>query len=77
MTPEEEARIDWSLTTWKGSRRQQHREFLELTFREKLRTLEEMCDHARSTIAWRKMNGLPYFDPATGELVRIECSNRR
>ncbi len=50
MTPEEEASIDWSLTTWKGSRRQQHREFLALPFRRKLEVIEEMDDHGRRTI---------------------------
>jgi hypothetical protein len=38
--------------------------------REKLLALEQMCDHARATIAWRKAKGLPYFDPFTGELVK-------
>lgn len=34
--------IDWSLTTWKGSRLRQHREFLALPFRRKMELLEEM-----------------------------------
>ena len=36
MTAEEQANIDWSLTTWKGSRLQQHREFYALPLRQKL-----------------------------------------
>jgi len=42
--PEE---IDWSLTTWEGSRRQQHREFLVLSFREKLAVLEDFAEVAQ------------------------------
>lgn len=34
--------IDWSLTTWKGSRLRQHREFLALSFHRKMELLEEM-----------------------------------
>lgn len=34
--------IDWALTTWEGSRRRQHLEFLAIPFREKLERLEEM-----------------------------------
>jgi hypothetical protein len=36
--------IDWSLTTWEGNRRRQHREFLALSFREKLQALENMAE---------------------------------
>jgi len=70
MTSEEESKIDWSLTTWKGSRIQQHREFLALPFRRKLEVIEEMDDHGRRTIEWRKARGMPYIDPETGELVK-------
>jgi hypothetical protein len=35
--------IDWSLTTWEGNRLRQHREFLALPFREKMRWLEELA----------------------------------
>lgn len=59
--------IDWSLTTWKGSRLQQHREFYKLSFRRKIEILEEMDDHIRATIQWRCSQGLPYIDPYTGE----------
>ena len=34
--------IDWSLTTWKGSRLRQHREFQALSFHRKMELLEEM-----------------------------------
>lgn len=33
---------DWSVTTWEGNRRQQHRDHLALSFREKLVRLEQM-----------------------------------
>ena len=70
MTGDEESKIDWSLTTWKGSRLQQHREFLALPFRRKLEVIEEMNDYARAALEWRKSRGLPYIDPETGELVK-------
>jgi hypothetical protein len=66
---DKQSEIDWNLTTWKGSRLQQHREFYRLSFRQKIEVLEEMRDHARKTIAWRKAKGLPYIDPYTGERV--------
>ena len=70
MTAEEESRIDWSLTTWKGSRLQQHREFLALPFRRKLEVIEELDDFARYTQEYLESRGRPYIDPATGELVK-------
>jgi hypothetical protein len=33
---------DWTLATWEGNRRIQHREFQALTFREKLRVIESL-----------------------------------
>ncbi len=39
--------IDWSLTTWEGSRRETLRRWCKLNVRERLQTLEEMCDLAR------------------------------
>ena len=39
--------IDWSLTTWEGSRRRQHQEYLALPFSEKLRRLEQMEEFAQ------------------------------
>ena len=49
MTAKNEPKIDWSLTTWKGSRRQQHREFLALSFARKLECVEELADMARAS----------------------------
>jgi hypothetical protein len=39
--------IDWSLTTWEGSRREQLRRWAELSFDEILAAQEEMADLAR------------------------------
>ena len=62
--------VDWSLCTWKGSRREQHQTYLALPFRRKLELLEELCDHARFMLEDRRRRGLPYLDPYTGEVVR-------
>jgi hypothetical protein len=35
-------KVDWSLTTYEGNRRRQHQEFRALSFREKLKRIEEM-----------------------------------
>jgi len=61
--------IDWSLTTWEGSRRAQLRDAMKLTLTEKWLAVEEMADWARATIASRRERGLPYIDPYTGERV--------
>ena len=44
--PDEFDDIDWSLTTWKGSRREQLRLWAELTFDEILDAQEEMAELA-------------------------------
>jgi hypothetical protein len=43
MTAKPNDRIDWSLTTWKGSRLKQHREFYALSFARKLELIEDMA----------------------------------
>jgi len=68
MSPELEA-VDWSICTPEGSEREQLRRWAALPLIAKLKALEGMCDHARATVEWRESQGLPYFDPATGELV--------
>ncbi len=40
--PNDDKEIDWSLCTWKGSRRRQHEDFHALPFRRKLEIIEEM-----------------------------------
>ena len=69
MTAEEEANIDWSLTTWKGSRLQQHREFYKLPFRRKLEIIEGFGELARVFEEQRERENLPYISFETGELV--------
>ncbi|MBA3963344.1 MAG: hypothetical protein H0X40_15785 [Chthoniobacterales bacterium] len=61
--------IDWSLTTWEGSRRAALRDWMKLTLTEKWTAVEEMADFARATIESRRRLGLPYIDPYTGERV--------
>ena len=72
MTESTNPEIDWSLCTWKGSRRRQHQEFHALPFHRKLEVIEEMNRHAHATIAQRRARSLPYIDPSTGEMVRPE-----
>ncbi len=61
--------IDWSLTTWEGSRRAALRDWMALSLTEKWQAVEEMADFARATVTWRRKQGLPYIDPYTGERV--------
>lgn len=61
--------IDWSLTTWEGSRRAALRDWMKLTLTEKWTAVEEMADFARATMEMRRQRGLPYIDPYTGERV--------
>jgi hypothetical protein len=46
MTGKPERGGDWNVTTWKGSRLQQHREFYALPFSRKLELIEEMGEMA-------------------------------
>ncbi|MGI8820243.1 MAG: hypothetical protein ACR2ID_05155 [Chthoniobacterales bacterium] len=66
--------MGWDQCTFEGSERAQLIVWSRLPLRRKLEALEEMCDHARATIASRQRAGLPYFDPETGELVKPEKS---
>jgi hypothetical protein len=50
---------DWTLATWEGSRRQQHRDFLALSFRRKLEVIEQLGEVATLFAAWRTARGLP------------------
>ena len=61
--------IDWSLTTWEGSRRAQLRDWMKLSLTEKWQAVEEMADLARETIERRRQQRLPYVDPYTGERI--------
>lgn len=44
-------KIDWSLTTWEGSRREQLRRWSQLTLEEILQAQEEMADLAEELAA--------------------------
>ena len=70
MSETDDNSIDWSLTTWEGSRRAQLRDWMKLSLSEKWQAVEDMADWARATIEERRTRGLPYIDPYTGELVR-------
>lgn len=76
MTPEDEAKIDWSLCSWEGSRRAQHRAFLALSLREKLEAVEEMTDLARHFQEERNRHGLPYISCDTGQRIPGDRSAR-
>ena len=66
---EEITGIDWSLTTWEGSRREQMRRWAQLTFDEILEAQEEMYDLACEMIENCRGQGLPYIDPYTHKIV--------
>jgi hypothetical protein len=53
--------IDWSVTTWDGNRLRQHREFLALPFREKMRWLEDLAQVAE------RLRPAPVESPPTNE----------
>lgn len=57
--------IDWSLTTWEGSRRAQLRRALALTLRERMEAVEGMADVARRFAEIRRAGG---FRNAAGEV---------
>ncbi len=56
---------DWSVATWEGSRRRQHRDFLALSFSEKLVVIEELADLARFFAERREARGLPVSYPGS------------
>lgn len=57
--------IDWSLTTWEGSRREQLRRWCKLSVRERLLAVEEMADLARHFAEMR----------AVGRFRQVDNSN--
>lgn len=64
-----EDEIDWTQTTWEGSRAAQLLDWSRLSLLEKFRAVEELEALGLELIARRKAKGLPYFDPDTGEFV--------
>ena len=69
MNPLEHDDIDWTVTTWEGSRRAQLRAWMNLSLTEKWQAVEEMADWGRATIESLRARGLPYIDPYTGARV--------
>ena len=56
--------IDWSLTTWEGSRRDQLRHALSLTLRERLQAVEDMAEVALRFRAMRERGKVSDAYPA-------------
>lgn len=56
--------IDWSVTTWEGSRRAQLRQALKLTLRERLEAAEGLADVARR---FEEMRAKGEFTSASGK----------
>jgi len=67
MTAKDEAKIDWNLTTWKGSRLQQHREFDALPFRRKLEIIDGLGELASRFHEQRKRKNSPDSSIEKGE----------
>ena len=60
--------IDWSLTTWEGSRRAQLRRALAMTLRERMEAMEGLADVSRQI---SKMHAQPGSNEAGAE-----CSSK-
>ncbi len=61
--------IDWSSTTWEGSRVAQLRDWAKLPLLDKFNSIEELEAYGLAILQRRKKLGEPYFDPDTGEFV--------
>lgn len=57
-----DAMIDWSVTTWEGSRREQLRHWQSLTLRQRLEALDDMQRTATSLANARAEGRLRYPD---------------
>jgi hypothetical protein len=58
--------IDWSLTTWEGSRREQHRRFLALSLSEKIAVVESLGEMAALFEQEIRAGPLPLRDGGPG-----------
>jgi hypothetical protein len=56
------SKVNWNLTTWEGSRREQLRRACRLTLREKLMALDDMQDFASHFQKLREKRNLPVID---------------
>ena len=65
-----DAEIDWSLTTWEGSRREQLRRWCKLSVRERLLAVEEMADLARHFAEMRAKGRFRHVGDNSGRGVR-------
>ena len=54
--------VNWNLTTWEGSRREQLRRARRLTLREKLIALDDMQDFASHFQKLREKRDLPVIE---------------
>jgi len=54
---DEQSEINWELTTWEGSRREQLRRWCALTIRERLQAVDDMGELARRIQAMPKKDG--------------------
>ena len=54
---------DWECATWEGNRRQQHREFLALSFQEKLVILDQPSEVTQWFAARRRQRIAPAESP--------------
>ncbi len=68
---EGEQDIDWSLTTWEGSRRAQLRQALKWTLRERLEAAEGLADLARRFQEIRAQGGFKAASAET-DALRVE-----
>ena len=73
--------IDWSLATWEGGRRQQHRDFLALPFRRKLELIEELGEVSavlRFASSREAGTGLPAtrWVPKRAGCLGVDCTVR-
>lgn len=68
--------IDWSLTTWEGSRRAQLRNALRLTLRERLEALDGMTDIAEHFRWMRETGKFSSHHPARPASPVAEPSDR-
>jgi CRISPR-associated protein Csx17 len=66
--------IDWSLTTWEGSRREQLRRWRKLSLRDRLRAIEEMADTSRRFQAMRAQGR---FQEPAGQAGKREAETAR
>ena len=66
--------IDWSLTTWEGSRREQLRHALSFTLRERLQAVEDMAEVAQRFKEMRETGKSSVARPAQSTSLTSETS---